>query len=306
MKKSLLVAPALGVLVLAAAGSVGGTVAWFSSNTAWDMQASTFAITKLDGVLSAVITAGTGTAKTSDKVITVEDDAHVANLLTHGSYDYATAGVFVKSGDDAYAKKTNWLAKAKAAPAQANNVYYAVSWTVAFTYAFPSDTTKVNLYFDYSASNGSSVTNTPGAGSEAKHTYKGFRLGMIGQSSAGGTTYKRVWIPSADAGDIPNYVKQSTTDENAGVAATYPTPTSDPTTMVVISANQDDIAEDQKGSKASAYCLGQFVTDAANKPQTLTYTFVAWFEGEDSNVVDASTLDTVSASLKFYTRQSND
>ena len=65
MKKSLLIAPALGVLVLAAAGSVGGTVAWFTANTEWTMTAQTFAITKLDGSLSATLTADIGTYKTA-------------------------------------------------------------------------------------------------------------------------------------------------------------------------------------------------------------------------------------------------
>lgn len=304
MKKSLLIAPALGVLVLAAAGSVGGTVAWFSANSTWTMDANNFAITKLDGNLEAEITEGTGTKKKADAdVIYVAEDAanDSPNELTHASYDYASDKVFVSTGGTSYAVKTELLAKAKKDTVQPHNVYYAVTWTVTFHYTFPADTTPVNLYFDITDGTGSSATaNTTPSGT--LQTHKGFRLGIIGKepTSGHGTTNKRVWAPlEDDADEAKKYVSWST---DKGVAANY---TAESKVLITgHAANYGTGATDYNKTDV-AQCLGQFTAIGANKKSDLEFKFIAWFEGEDKNIVDEAQLNSVKASLKFYTRQNN-
>ena len=309
MKKSLLIAPALGVLVLAAAGSVGGTVAWFSSNNVWDMTASNFAITKLDGNLEAEITEGTGTKKAATgNIIHVAEnnDGSSPNLLTPGSFDYASGLAFVKSGSN-FIEKTegatgtgDWLAKTKGTN-QANNVFYAVSWTVAFKYTFPADTSAVNLYFNIDSSNGSVADAT---GETKTHmTKKGFRLAMVGSTPATGegATYNRVWAPLADSADAPNYIQDDSENDGKGKKATYPASPSTAETKILITGNAAKPADGTATTNNLAHCIGQFNATAANATSTLTYKFVAWFEGEDANVVDDASLDSISASLKFYT-----
>lgn len=317
MKKSLLIAPALGVLVLAAAGSVGGTVAWFSSNTAWENEAGQFAITKLDGNLTAAVTSGVGTQISSanaNNIIVAEEAAGThLNKLTHGSYDYKggnayvlqteahdeTPAVFAKKAE-ADALSTGWKAAARdteAPIAKANNVYYAVSWQVAFTYAFPADKTAVNLYFDFSA--GGSTATVSGSSEKAHRTHKGFRVAMVGQDAgANGTAYKRVWAPNQTTlAQAQKYVAGDAGHDLAGVRANY---SSDD----LIYTATTKINEGQKGANERPDCIGQFTTDTENASKTLTFKFVAWFEGEDENVVDDAELETIpTVALKFYTRQ---
>jgi|GEM_PF-1641597 len=321
MKKSLLIAPALGVLVLAAAGSVGGTVAWFSSNTAWDNQAGEFAITKLDGNLTAAVTSGIGTqvsTANAKNIVVAEEGANThKNKLTHGSYDYKGGNAYVlqtEAHDEVpavFAKKaeadalsTGWKAAARdtVEPVKkANNVYYAVSWQVAFTYDFPADKTAVNLYFDFNSTDGSKTADLAEVSAKEHQTYKGFRVAIVGQAAGtNGTTYKRVWAPNQSTlAQAQKYVAGDAEHDLAGVRATY---SSDD----LIYAATEKIAEGQKGANERPDCIGQFTTDTENVSKTLTFKFVAWFEGEDENVVDDAELQTIpSVSLKFYTRQDN-
>lgn len=319
MKKSLLIAPALGVLVLAAAGSVGGTVAWFSSNTAWDNKAGEFAITKLDGNLTAAVSSGVGTkvsTANAKNIVVAEEGANTnKNKLTHGSYDYKGGKAYVlqtEAHDDipaVFAKKeeadalsTGWKAAEKDTVQpikKANNVYYAVSWQVAFTYAFPADKTAVNLYFDFNSTDGSKAAKDEEDHSTKEHqTYKGFRVAIVGQAAGdNGATYKRVWAPNQTTlAQAQKYVAGEGNDL-VGARALY-------STDDLIYTATTKINEGQKGANERPDCIGQFTTDTENASKTLTFKFVAWFEGEDENVVDDAELQTIpNVSLKFYTRQ---
>lgn len=111
-KKSLLVVPALGVLMLAAAGSVGGTVAWFSSVNTFQTDISSFAVGRLSGDLQVTMGADRGTAL-SGNVISVETGAGQGDVkLTHGSFNHTvgfanyTTGVYVVSEETVTASAT--------------------------------------------------------------------------------------------------------------------------------------------------------------------------------------------------------
>lgn len=98
LKKSLLVVPALGVLMLAAAGSVGGTVAWFSSVNSFSTKVSDFAVGRVQGNLNVRLTADPirGTVQSGDNVVV----GHVAAgdaRLTHGSFKHDAPDVLANS-----------------------------------------------------------------------------------------------------------------------------------------------------------------------------------------------------------------
>ena len=91
LKKSLLVVPALGVLMLAAAGSVGGTVAWFSSVNTFNTAISSFSVGRVNGNLSVEMTAGRGTKKVGDAIVVGAADGNVK--MTHGSFKHTVETV---------------------------------------------------------------------------------------------------------------------------------------------------------------------------------------------------------------------
>lgn len=62
MKKSRIIAPALGVLVLSTAASITGTVAWFTANSSVTVTGMNFTTQVSSNLLIASGTAGTGTA----------------------------------------------------------------------------------------------------------------------------------------------------------------------------------------------------------------------------------------------------
>ena len=105
LKKSLLVVPALGVLMLAAAGSVGGTVAWFSSVNTFETEVSTFAVGRVAGNLSVTMTPVTerGTIAAGSGVA-IGKGAAGDVMMTHGSFNHevndldTTKSVYVISG----------------------------------------------------------------------------------------------------------------------------------------------------------------------------------------------------------------
>ncbi len=101
LKKSLLVVPALGVLMLAAAGSVGGTVAWFSSVNTFNTAISSFSVGRVNGNLSVEMTADRGTKKVGDAIVVGAADGNVK--MTHGSFKHTVATV----GDDSVYTVTN-------------------------------------------------------------------------------------------------------------------------------------------------------------------------------------------------------
>jgi len=307
MKKSLLIAPALGVLVLAAAGSVGGTVAWFTSNTVWDMNASSFAVTKLDGNLSATLSQGIGTYKTSAKAVEVKTKTSAPdaqpetfrdNALTHGAIDVKTGNLYVKE-DSTYVKKgttasaTGWIGREYVENKVAADTYYAVTWSVTFSYKFASDITDVNLYFDLgnsSATHSKSQTGTYLA-------YKGFRLGIIGTAAAdtGAGSYTRVWAPFSTE---QKHVEKKADADDGQAVNTYAG-----RTFIGSDFTASAIAIGTKGVNEVGDCIGQFHPAQVNDSISLSYTFAAWFEGEDSNVIDEALLESVSCALAFYTRQ---
>lgn len=211
-KKSLLIAPALGVLLLAAAGSVSGTVAWFSAVRVFNTDVANFSVVETDGNLDVTLDDLDGTTYNAvSKKIRVNDDA----VLTHGSvnidreaYEGANYGkAFVINPDSPVANPTfldrgvagnadpSWLYKPNLmvdnndtpdpTPKEVD-VYIAVSWKMTFKYTFAGDKTPVIVYLDLKDSSFADNA-TPVSGYEftkdaksgkREDTAKGFRIGF--------------------------------------------------------------------------------------------------------------------------------
>ena len=305
MKKSRIIIPALGMLLLSTAASVSGTVAWFTSVQSASAQTTSFAVRKLGGDLALVIKTaadgesyGTGTKKTGNAV----DLAGTNPALCDASYDHAAKKVYKASSDaqsfSQLASEADWDVTNEG---EGGNVtYYAVSWTFEFTYTFGGSNADVNLYFDVAASTLSGAQVTAGTGDNAtKYTYKGFRIAFVnGDRSV-------VWAGGRTADDtdvtIANLKYQGGTAVANATAYTNPNSTSAAGTLVTGAGNDAGIAPvdlDTAGTATRADYIGTFTSDVP----TISVKCIAWYEGNDPTVVNGARLDTTTATMGFYTR----
>ena len=317
MKKSKIILPALGMLLLSTAASVTGTVAWFTTVSTANAQLSSFAIRKLGGELALNIKTaadgtsyGVGTRKYGDSegaalnpAETPASDVIVLKgtnpALCDASYKHTSTASVYKSNSAGNAFNT--IAESAWAVDRTTQItYYAVSWTLEFTYTFGGDTTNVNLYFDL---DNASLTAHVGAGSSSNNTWKGFRIAFVTTNRtvvwAGGKTSAEAQVTGQGAIVYQSGASTSTVTEYAdansdsvagdlitgyGTSGTYAAALHAPTA-------------DQAGTGRADY-IGSFTSAAP----TLSVKCIAWFEGNDPNVVNGATMDTVDAVMAFYTR----
>ena len=304
MKKSRIIIPALGMLLLSTAASVSGTVAWFTSMQTGTADITSFAITKTGGSLTTAQTAGAGTALSS-QAITLATGVN----LTHGSYDHTTDKAYypndIATSCTGVARPTDsanyntW-----ALPGTENKIFFAVSWTITFSYEWGGSSNPVNLYFDGTVGTGATSTFTPQtlaggtAAASGKATYHGFRLAMVG-------TKKVIWAPGTST--VSDEVYQSgTAIDSQGIYAGSGD-ASVPNTYVASGSIIDatGYAADKTSATPSAEradYLGTFTRSGSETSTSLVVTCVAWYEGNDVNVMDGAELDKVTATLGFYTR----
>ena len=305
MKKSRIIIPALGMLLLSTAASVSGTVAWFTSVQSASAQTTSFAVRKLGGDLALniktaednteTVTYGTGTKKSGNAVALAGTDP----ALCDASYDHTADEVYKASSNaqsfSALASEEDWDVTG-----DSKVTYYAVSWTFEFTYTFGGSNANVNLYFDVGASTLAGTPVTNGTGDNAsKYTFKGFRIAFVNDSRS------VVWAGGRSSADtdvtIANLKYQG--GEAVDDAATYANPNSTTAagTLVTGAGNTAGIAAvalDTAGSATRADYIGTFTPSAA----TISVKCIAWYEGNDPTVVNGARLDTTTATMGFYTR----
>ena len=331
MKKSKIIIPALGMLLLSTAASVTGTVAWFTSMQTGQAQITSFAVTKTGGTLAVTMAAGVGTVKSGD-AITLGTDVK----LTHGSFDHINDQVY-KPNDtlDVFTPVTRANAEAEGGAylwsvdgtAQvAGKLYYAVSWSITLSYTYQADSRAVYVFFDGTPSANATDSSVAGSyfthsradsndeGSYTKETYKGFRLAMLNTSTNGGNTAGPtvIWAPGQTATADETF-QSGAALANKGVYASSGTATT-PNVYVATGSLLDANCPDT-GTNSLNFRGGDLPANPTQKPNyvgtftkpnsgasTIVLNCVAWFEGTDSNVVDEAALDQVTATLKFYTR----
>ena len=304
LKKSLLIVPALGTLLLAAAGSVGGTVAWFSANTTYDATAGQFAVGALDGNLSVALTNIHGTTcNTGTRTVTVADGDYLADA----SFNITSGVLYTDTGNSSGVATgfkvldtmsaagaitdANWYAKENFTGT--SDMHWAVAWKMAFTYTMPTTGIQQNLYFDNKASGGTHND----AQEAAYHTYKGFRLAFFPLTSTNATPVGRIWAPFLASNTTASSV---TYVSGTGAANT----TACTSANLILPAGEAALAPakdaEYSNSTASNY-LGSFAAGHPNTDITMNIACVAWYEGTDANVVSDAVKSIVDdLAMYFY------
>ena len=298
----------MATMLLAAAGSVGGTVAWFSAETLFDTTVSTFKVVRLDGDLSCDLTPGVGTAVgAQNNTVKVAENAE----LTHGSFDQATGTVYNLAGSGFVSKGTVQAAGGSVsggdliagtyttgtAPSTVTHtVYNAVTWKMTFKYKLPvsaSSSGTTNLYFDLGRSSVTPSQYDTKTG-ELPDTYTGFRIAFFRNESEltdQNVSRTRIWAKhqtSANCKHVNGTASSAITDYTASAD-------------LIDSTVTESIAGSASGSADKIYCLGQFKGFNNESVSTIGFTCVAWFEGTDPGIVNAAKMYTVSTALAFYT-----
>ncbi len=302
MKKSKVIIPALGILVLSTAASVTGTVAWFTANTKYNTTVGDFAVVKTNDDLVCVQAPGVGTnvsaEDTPNNTITVKSnyeltDAsfdHTANDIIAPDSSGQTVGSVTALGS---ANETNMKRATYMVSTTEHTVYTAFTWTMTFKVKFGGVNRNYGLYMDHTADH-SAVTKKSGAAIASTDTAKGFRLALVGQTATYSNT--RVWADNQTSANCQFVDGLTAGTALAGTAYASP--------MLIDSAYNTALptaGSPESTSVASARpdYLGKFVFQA-NTEVSLVYTAVAWFEGTDPTIVNAATVfDTVTAAMHF-------
>ncbi len=298
-KKSKIIVPALALITATTVASVTGTVAWFSANRAASVTVSQFQATDSEGNLQVLAHAGVGTTTTATSAATTSA-VTVDGVLTHGSYNATAGGAttgklyvanITESQDgyaiDSYSNKgaisdntgttitpSNypWMA-GETGEESSKKIWYAVSWTIDVSLASEGNKSSTKMVFvnfkDTTFGNKTDVN-------------QGFRVAIM----SGSNTY----IIGNDA--HKKHVKGTTTSDVEEwstyhqFAETY--------TLV-----QDNTSKTTAETETNGFLFELSGTTAS------TVTCVAWYEGEDTNVVsDANNTFTASdLKLSFYCRQ---
>ena len=320
MKKSKIIIPALGILVLSTAASITGTVAWFTAQTSYTATAGQFAVVRTTGDLKCVQTGGIGTqakgeSGDNNKVIETKN----GYVLSDASFDHTTPTVIAPNRTGQKVGSKQALASATESNLTRKNkegvrVLSAMTWNMAFSMEFGEGEKNYGLYFDASTSYierlaGADPTDDANWSTEFDNTStgKGFRMAFVGGTASstasggaatGSSTTTRVWADKQAAGSC-NYVSQSLALGASLAGTSYVDPALMDSTCVLGAAATS--TETASAANLKNY-LGKFKA-IDNETVTLNYTVVVWFEGTDPTVVDNKTLDTIRASISFVAEE---
>lgn len=331
MKKAKVIIPSLSLLCFSAVACVTGTVAWFSSVSNAHVATTNFSVKALEGSMNVEIYHGVGTKATlqnatdeqkikdgsgniigykgSDSIVVVPDTygegGANTNTLTHGSFDAAnqkayTIKPFSSISSPEYQLVTSSaITKANEADFQASGTegyYHIFSFDMVFNYDFGGASTgKYNLFFDVTGTE-SAVTKTSGE-LTTLDTARGFRMAFYNETS-------KKWVAWSD---LQSKEWGTTTPKTA---SNYIGTSGKDTTIKSIAYNPDEdgnliysddpiiMVQGATGSAARKDCLGTF--DASTSTTQIKIKTVAWYEGQDPNIVKDADLAAVNVKMAFY------
>ncbi len=296
MKKSKVIIPSLGLLLLSTAASVTGTVAWFTSTRMVQISTDTFEIKKSDGNLDISLTAGVGTT-VSGTTVSIRSGAALMdysyNPTTLRTWKQSTVGNYYLVGDATEHQKTEASDPASAWKINATS-YAAVSWKATLSYTFGADETPVDLFLDTQVLAAALTAGT--ANPEGHQTFKGFRMAFILDNNTSATA---VWAPnrvSSEAANVKCVTGETTTstlsDLSVNVLYQNNDGTADATAM-------QPATDKTTGHTTREDYLAQFTTSVTSHDVYC----VVWYEGTDPEVTDEdieARLDKVAATIGFY------
>lgn len=330
MKKSKVIIPAMALLLFSTAASITGTVAWFTATRLVTVTTGEFAVNNVDDGLTAAMSAGVATVASdtnsdgvNDKVSLVEN-----HKLTHGSFNFArdeqkawilnkdayddseyhVAKGTLTNAESGYTSNAHqaatdiWYHKTVTDNGTSTYYYVAVSFTITFTYTFGTQTKDVGVYLNPQASTLTIGNDTAGT-DRTKKTGLGFRLAFIPSDT---DVAPKVFGNNPAAANTLFYTtsapKDGTTAYTTGdnYSGNYVSPVTSGYTGVADATSDDDTT---RLARKDRICTLTKVTNATKgTSQSATVKCVAWFEGEDPNVVSTADMDHVTASLTFFAR----
>lgn len=289
MKKSKIIVPALAVIAFSAAASVTGTVAWFTANRSATITTDSFALTQVEGNLSAEASALVGTSvSTPTTAVKLADNNE---KLGDVSFNPATKQLWTDTGDgtefQTIGTATSY-SEASGAWKINDTTYYAVSWKVRFTYEFSSDHRPIHVYFDQDST---ATVADSGENTGTEDSGTAWRVCMWEDAGS----YTLTWAKNQTTANC-HYVASSSSDATAYSGSNR-----------LIASDTSTITKATDGISAStSQARTDYVASIAyNATPANCYKdvyFVAWFEGSDPNVKNSADLKKVSNSLKFYCR----
>lgn len=318
MKKSKIIVPALGLLLLSTAASVSGTVAWFTAVRNFNATiGNTFAVVKTTGDLTCqfkglVATTESTTDKTND-TLTVD----AKKVLTDGSFDLSdlkaayptdsTGETFAETAALGYTNKATDEAVTGIKRGQTKNsedIYTVFTWTMTFTNTTES-AANYGLFFNLDAgqseaSASSTAAVPPSEAAKIAAAKKGFRVGFTDGSRS------FVWAPFRSVGDTAELKYVSAVSDGAVTPTSYTLPTSstpgnvicsDETNIAVMTSTNDGVSAAAVNTKANY--VGTFTSSVTE----IAYKCAAWYEGLDSSVVSSSDLAAITLKLSFDVRR---
>ena len=224
MKKSKIIIPALGILLLSTAASISGTVAWFTASRTFSTQVSEFGVGSIDGELKATVAADIGTkVGSSDNIIELAVGS-TKSILTDASYDSSAAKVYTDNalvtedetiggvgfnetsfhlvGTDG----TRTSANLKAGTKDSKDYYYAVTWTITLKYQGAATSDNVHMLFD-SATSTFTVSSTSTGSAKHLEVGNGIRFNLEYNS-----TSKINYAPLRATSGVQNVASTSTVE----------------------------------------------------------------------------------------------
>ena len=264
MKKSKVIIPALGVLVLSTAASVTGTVAWFTANRTATITAGEFAVVNTNSNLEVVLSNGIGVTPAGDnKSVTTKTDY----TLTDSSLDHTAVAHNVVVPDASRTTTESLVSHTNYSEGnflRATNVYSAFAWDITFSITFPGAAVyNMGIFLDLSesyvhevshfadghrftsADAGTYFTNakcTEGSVTKAANdvqsgaatlykqvpdaTGKGFRMAFLPKTVTGANdiAYAKVWAPNQASANT-TFVSNPTLDAVLPAGTAYGTST---------------------------------------------------------------------------------
>ena len=313
MKKSKIIVPALGILLLSTAASVSGTVAWFTAVRNFTANVGNFAVVKTTADLKCDFQGLIGTTESKDAGETYNNLLNVDSnaVLTDGSFDHtdlkaaypinstgnkfaetAALGFSAKATDEAVTGVKRGVTKT-----DSKNIFTLFTWKMTFHYDAETSFSTA-LFFNLDAGQSSATAATDGT------TKAGFRIAFC--NVANGRTI--VWAPFRVDTDTTELTYVSSVD-GSGVATetAHVTAASPIGSHNCITSSKTGIAtlasiEDSQETASTLTAFTNYIGSFSPTNDTLVYNCAAWYEGSDSAVESDKTLATISTVLSFDAR----
>lgn len=323
MKKSKVIIPAMALLLFSTAASITGTVAWFTSTRTFETSIGQFALKQLDGTLECDLAPVFGLERTSAQSSDPGYNVlrHKSNFyLTDASFNEADTKMYHKSRDAVeptgdptanyyedrgvlasnavVAKETvvgNWTYAYFASGTNQGSYLLGFVWTMTFKYTFNAESGKIGVFLNQKDSvvTKGAAAKDPAQGSSADSS-KGFRIAFLEADSGLNTVYAPLAEPADD--DVTNLQHVSGTSSNNVTHYTA--------SNCLLTDDGASLVSDGATIGANVNQICTIAADGAHPetPQTKVVTCVAWYEGEDPNVVNGTAFYAPSVKLSFYSR----